>query len=834
MERLVVGKTSLSHFRHFSGRQMSKAPIMLHHLGKDYVNLSRLLIFSRSIYSQTGCTYSQARRMRREYNAVMRLIYINGLLSAPKICSSQICMYSTDTDRKEDKQEKEDGNKESTNEKDNGGGKNKMEFDQLEMILGGSFMLLVCFGVANFVMMPSANEMLPRHISFEEFQANYLMNGLVKDVTVFRSRQSGEVPVVSLHPEHSPPIGVRPKPSFVIVDSLHAGDFEQKLVLFERSHNVPAHESIPVRKINSFTFLENRSSYNIMLFEPFFVAIIFALTFVMKRRYRLMMKPPKMDKMNKDVPLKDDKDLFDDFNAIKTNLKQRKNKDPDRDPHFFEDFLEGDKFQRGDRTLKQKVTFKDVAGLHEPKVEIMEFVEYIKNPGRFVKLGARTPHGALLLGPPGCGKTLLAKALATECGVPFYSTCGSDFTDMIVGVGARRVRQLFKKARRTAPCIIYIDEIDAVGAKRSEGSNINESSAQQDHERTLNQLLAEMDGMQTRDGVIVLASTNRSDILDKALLRPGRFDRHIMIPLPTMSEREEHFELYLKQLSLKHPPSTYSKRLAQLTPGMSGADIANICNEAAIHAARDQKKFVTGEDLDYAIERVIAGPAKKTGMLSPTERKRVAYHESGHALLGWLLQHTVALLKVTIVPRTSSALGFAQYIPKETSLYSREEFFDMMCMGLGGRAAESIIFNQISTGAQNDLEQATKVAYALIKTYGMSQSVGLISFPLEEQYGIKPYSKKLQNVLDLEARQLLAEAYKHAEDVLRENIDKLHKLAALLLEKETINSKDVENLIGPPPFGEKTFIDPNELFDEVDNTSVNLQGQEKSEPALKE
>lgn len=446
----------------------------------------------------------------------------------------------------------------------------------------------------------------------------------------------------------------------------------------------------------------------------------------------------------------------------------------------------------------QGISFKDVAGLHEAKVEIMEFVDYIRRPERFKDLGGKAPKGALLLGPPGCGKTLLAKALANEAKVPFLAMAGSEFVEMLGGLGAARVRDLFKEAREKAPCIIYIDEIDAIGRKRS-GDNWDQNA---EEEHTLNQLLVEMDGMSTTSGVIMLASTNRADVLDKALLRPGRFDRHIMIDYPTLSERKEMFNMYLRQLKLAKIPETYVDHLAQLTPGMTGADIANVCNEAALHAARLKKSFVDAEDFDYSVERVIAGVAKKSSVLSAHEKKVIAYHEAGHALVGWLLEYTDPLLRVSIVPRTSHALGFAQYLPSDKKLHSKEELFERICMALGGRVAESLTFNRVTSGAQDDLKQVTKIAYALIREYGMNDVVGQVSFPPEgnDMFAVRPYSKYLARIIDEESRRLVAKAYKATEKLLQENQEKLRMIAEGLLEKEVLTYKDMEQLIGPPTY----------------------------------
>ncbi|KAF5915101.1 hypothetical protein HPG69_013371 [Diceros bicornis minor] len=460
------------------------------------------------------------------------------------------------------------------------------------------------------------------------------------------------------------------------------------------------------------------------------------------------------------------------------------------------------------------VSFKDVAGMHEAKLEVKEFVDYLKSPERFLQLGAKVPKGALLLGPPGCGKTLLAKAVATEAQVPFLAMAGPEFVEVIGGLGAARVRSLFKEARARAPCIVYIDEIDAVGKKRSTTMS---GFSNTEEEQTLNQLLVEMDGMGTTDHVIVLASTNRGDILDNALLRPGRLDRHVFIDLPTLQERQEIFEQHLKSLKLTQASSFYSQRLAELTPGFSGADIANICNEAALHAAREGHTAVHTFNFEYAVERVIAGTAKKSKILSKEEQKVVAFHESGHALVGWLLEHTEAVMKVSIAPRTNAALGFAQMLPRDQHLFTKEQLFERMCMALGGRASESISFNKVTSGAQDDLRKVTRIAYSMVKQFGMAPSIGPVSFP-EAQEGLmgigrRPFSQGFQQMMDHEAKLLVAKAYRHTEKVLQDNLDKLQALANALLEKEVINYEDIEALIGPPPHGPKKMIAPQRWSD---------------------
>ncbi|XP_004471976.1 mitochondrial inner membrane m-AAA protease component paraplegin isoform X2 [Dasypus novemcinctus] len=460
------------------------------------------------------------------------------------------------------------------------------------------------------------------------------------------------------------------------------------------------------------------------------------------------------------------------------------------------------------------VSFKDVAGMHEAKLEVREFVDYLKSPERFLQLGARVPKGALLLGPPGCGKTLLAKAVATEAQVPFLAMAGSEFVEVIGGLGAARVRSLFREARSRAPCIVYIDEIDAVGKQRSSTTSGFSST---EEEQTLNQLLVEMDGMGTSDHVIVLASTNRADILDGALVRPGRLDRHVFIDLPTLQERREIFEQHLQSLKLTQASGFYSQRLAELTPGFSGADIANICNEAALHAAREGHKSVHTLDFEYAVERVLAGTAKKSKILSKAEQRVVAFHESGHALVGWLLEHTEAVMKVSIAPRTNAALGFAQMLPRDQHLFTQEQLFERMCMALGGRASEALSFNKVTSGAQDDLRKVTRVAYSMVRQFGMAPSVGPVSFPEAQAssagVGRRPFSQGLQQLMDQEAKLLVARAYRRTEQVLRDNLDKLQALADALLEKEVISYEDIEALIGPPPHGPKKMISPQTWVD---------------------
>ncbi|KAK3165936.1 hypothetical protein QOZ80_1AG0039530 [Eleusine coracana subsp. coracana] len=451
-----------------------------------------------------------------------------------------------------------------------------------------------------------------------------------------------------------------------------------------------------------------------------------------------------------------------------------------------------------DKDSKNKVFFKDVAGCDEAKQEIMEFVHFLKNPKKYEELGAKIPKGALLVGPPGTGKTLLAKAAAGESGVPFLSISGSDFMEMFVGVGPSRVRSLFQEARQCAPSIVFIDEIDAIGRARGRGG----LGGHDERESTLNQLLVEMDGFGTTSGVVVLAGTNRPDILDKALLRPGRFDRQISIDKPDIKGRDQIFRIYLEKLKLDKEPSFYSQRLAALTPGFAGADIANVCNEAALIAARSEQTQITIQHFEAAIDRVIGGLEKKNKVISKLERRTVAYHESGHAVAGWFLEHAEPLLKVTIIPRGTAALGFAQYVPNDNLLMTKEQFFDMTCMTLGGRAAEEVLIGKISTGAQNDLEKVTKMTYAQVAVYGFSEKVGLLSFP-QRGDGFEmstPYSSQTASIIDNEVREWVAKAYEKTVDLIKTHKEQVAQIAELLLEKEVLHQDDLVQVLGERPF----------------------------------
>jgi cell division protease FtsH len=461
------------------------------------------------------------------------------------------------------------------------------------------------------------------------------------------------------------------------------------------------------------------------------------------------------------------------------------------------------KAQLFDKGTRVNINFGDVAGLDEAKVEVMEIVDFLKNPKKYTALGGKIPKGALLIGPPGTGKTLLAKAVAGEAQVPFFSLSGSDFVEMFVGVGASRVRDLFKQAREKAPCIIFIDEIDAIG--RARGKNMMMSN--DERENTLNQLLVEMDGFGTDLGIIILAATNRPDVLDNALLRPGRFDRQISIDRPDLVGREAIFKVHLVPIKVSQTLDIH--KLAEQTPGFAGADIANVCNEAALIAARKGKNAVDMSDFQDAIDRVIGGLEKKNKIILPEEKEIIAYHEAGHAICGWYLEHAYPLLKVTIVPRGTAALGYAQYTPKEQYLYNTDQLFDQICMTLGGRASESIFFDKISTGASNDLQQITKVAYSMVTVYGMNEKIGNVSFydPQQENTFTKPFSEETGKMIDEEVRKIIDTAYERTKNLLIQRKKEVEILARELLKKEVLFKSDVEQLIGKRPYEEKKSLD---------------------------
>ncbi len=481
------------------------------------------------------------------------------------------------------------------------------------------------------------------------------------------------------------------------------------------------------------------------------------------------------------------------------------------------------KAQLFDKESTSKIDFKDVAGLEEAKVEVMEIVDFLKNPKKYTNLGGKIPKGALLVGPPGTGKTLLAKAVAGEANVPFFSMSGSDFVEMFVGVGASRVRDLFKQAKEKAPCIIFIDEIDAIGRARGKNANFGGND---ERENTLNQLLTEMDGFGSNQGVIILAATNRADILDRALLRAGRFDRQIHVELPDSKERLEIFKVHLRPLKLEEGLDITF--LAKQTPGFSGADIANVCNESALIAARKNKESVQKQDFLDAIDRIIGGLEKKNKIMSMDEKKTIAYHEAGHATVSWLLEHANPLLKVSIIPRGRS-LGAAWYLPEERQITTTEQLLDEMCSALGGRASEEVTFNKISTGALNDLEKVTKQAYAMIAYFGMGKVTGNLSYydssgQSEFSFG-KPYSEKTAESIDKEVKEMIDKSYQISKNILIENKDGLTKLAELLLEREVIFAEDLETIFGP----RKSISREEEINKEMLQAQQNQNGKKEEQ-----
>lgn len=738
----------------------------------DLVNFCRS--FSALHVLTSKSKHPQLRRLNAEYKAVCALLKRSNLPAINSLLSHNIRgFHSTSTNNseqnKQDDQKKDDKDKKKKNE----------EMSSL-MMKAAFWMITTCFLIImSSLIVPGGdgghNEMM-RYVSWNEFVYSMLSKGEVEELIV---RPDLEVVTIILHEGAI----IKGKRANHRVFHMNVGDiqrFEEKLRDTEK--NLGVKEGVRV------LYDRNGSVAGKVITTLLIAAIVLSFLYSTKS-------------LRSNIS-------FGGFNQL------------GRAKFTLVDSMRGP---------GKGVKFEDVAGLKEAKIEVMEFVDYLKRPEHYKSLGAKVPKGALLLGPPGCGKTLLAKAVATEANVPFLSMNGSEFIEMIGGLGAARVRDLFKEALSRAPCIIYIDEMDAVGRARSSGTS-SFGPGGGEGEQTLNQLLVEMDGMKSREGVVVLASTNRADVLDKALLRPGRFDRHILIDLPTLSEREEIFNRHLKSIVIEDLPDFYVKRLAYLTPGFSGADIANVCNEAALHAARHKQTLVRHTDLEYAVERVVGGTEKRSHAMSPSEKRVVAYHEAGHALAGWLLEHTDALLKVTIVPRTNMALGFAQYTSSDQKLYNKEELFDRMCMALGGRAAEAITFNSITSGAQNDLEKVTKIAYAQVQTYGMSDAVGPLSFPDVKRYGKSPFSKTLKNLIDLEARKLIGKAYYRTEKLLKDNNDKLILLAEELLKKETLNFQEVKSILGPTPFPRKKFIDPVEFESNLKNLEAATKADSDNTP----
>ncbi|MCO5584142.1 hypothetical protein L7F22_038065 [Adiantum nelumboides] len=599
-----------------------------------------------------------------------------------------------------------------------------------------------------------------QEISFQEFKNKCLEPGSVKRIVVVNKNVAN----VYLNEQSSPGAGSpasvpsdRPQYSFHIgsVDS-----FERKLEEAQEALGVDPHNYVPVLYVKELSWLQE-----LLRFAPT-IAIIAGYLYLSRRLQG------GFGMGQGGGGLGGARGLFSIGKAQVTKLN---------------------------KNSKDKVFFKDVAGCDEAKQEIMEFVHFLKSPKKYKELGAKIPRGALLVGPPGTGKTLLAKATAGEAGVPFLSISGSDFMEMFVGIGPSRVRDLFAQARQCSPSIIFIDEIDAIGRARGRGGF---AGANDERESTLNQLLVELDGFGTSAGVVVLAGTNRPDILDKALLRPGRFDRQISIDIPDIKGREQIFRVYLQKLKLDKVATYYSERLAALTPGFAGADIANACNEAALFAARHEQTQICMKHFEAAIDRIIGGLEKKNKVISKEERRTVAYHEAGHAVVSWFLEHADPLLKVTIIPRGTAALGFAQYVTNENLLLTKEQLLDMTCMMLGGRASEEVLVGRISTGAQNDLEKVTKMTYQQVAVYGFSEKVGLLSFPQRDGSfaWTKPYSDATAEVIDLEVRQWVTKAYERTLELVRKHRDGIEQLAQELLKREVLHQDDLKIILGERPF----------------------------------
>ncbi|XP_078446836.1 ATP-dependent zinc metalloprotease FTSH 8, mitochondrial-like [Wolffia australiana] len=738
----------------------------------------RLADSSRAVQSKDGLGllrgYLTAAGSRGAFIPRSRVLEWNSLLANPRFWR----FFSSDSDNKknyenyypkdrkeiprEREEEKSDSKEESTT--DNQGNFQETFVKQLQNYITP----LILFALLFSSFSSSSDQ---KEISFQEFKNKLLEAGLVDRIVVSNrsvakvyvrstpkvNGQSSDDSDIQMPQRADPPSAGRYKYYFNIgsVES-----FEQKLEEAQDSLGTDPHDHIPVTFVSEVLWFQE-----LLKFAP--TALLLGLIYVVGRRMQ-----GGLGIGGGGGGRGGPRGIFNIGKAQVTRM---------------------------DKNSKNKVFFKDVAGCEEAKQEIMEFVHFLRNPKKYEDLGAKIPKGALLVGPPGTGKTLLAKATAGESGVPFLSISGSDFMEMFVGVGPARVRSLFQEARGCAPSIIFIDEIDAIGRARGRGGF---SGSNDERESTLNQLLVEMDGFGTTAGVVVLAGTNRPDILDKALLRPGRFDRQISIDKPDIKGRDQIFRIYLKKLKLDNEPGFFSERLAALTPGFAGADIANVCNEAALIAARREQSRITMEHFEAAIDRVIGGLEKKNKVISKLERRTVAYHESGHAVAGWFLEHAEPLLKVTIVPRGTAALGFAQYVPNENLLMTKEQLFDMTCMTLGGRASEEVMLGKISTGAQNDLEKVTRMTYAQVAVYGFSDKVGLLSFPQRED-GLemsKPYSNKTGALIDGEVREWVAKAYQRTVELIREHRDHVAQIAELLLEKEVLHQEDLIRVLGQRPF----------------------------------
>ncbi len=621
------------------------------------------------------------------------------------------------------------------------------------------------------------NMSFSKSISISQFETELLDRNLVDSINIISNRKTVEVflnkdSVTSINtsrPKDEKIATKGPQYTFKIGD---IQNFENSIRAYEEKRNIEAENELPQQFV-AVNYSEADDFFGNMMQIVFFMAIMVGLWLILMRR------------------------MGNGGGAGGSGIFS----------------IGKSKAQLFDKGKKVNVTFSDVAGLDEAKVEVMEIVDFLKQPKKYTALGGKIPKGALLIGPPGTGKTLLAKAVAGEAQVPFFSLSGSDFVEMFVGVGASRVRDLFKQAREKAPCIIFIDEIDAIG--RARGKNAMMSN--DERENTLNQLLVEMDGFAGDAGIILLAATNRPDVLDTALLRPGRFDRQISIDIPDLKGRAQIFKVHLK--NIKTVKDINIEKLASQTPGFAGADIANVCNEAALIAARNGKSEVEMSDFNDAIDRVIGGLEKKSKIISPEEKKVIAYHEAGHAVAGWYLEYAHPLVKVTIIPRGVAALGYAQYLPKEKYLTVQEELMDDMCMALGGRVAEEIFFDRVSTGALSDLQQVTKTAYAMVTVYGMSDKIGNISFydPQNDGNFQKPYSEETGKLIDIEVRTIVEESLERTRALLRKHRKQVEIIAEELLRTEVLYREDLERLIGPRPYTDKIEIDPVDTIDVVED-----------------
>ncbi|KAI0660384.1 ATP-dependent metallopeptidase Hfl [Cubamyces menziesii] len=652
--------------------------------------------------------------------------------------------------------QKEQGQKEPKQEKPNDR-RNKQE-NQNNNSFNPNQLALLATTAAIFFALSSSSYPSSREITWQEFRTAFLDKGLVDSLTVV-NRTKVRVKL------HSNATGTMYPTSpngggeyFFSIGSVEA--FERKLDEAQNELGIPSHERIPVY------YHEEVSTFNYLLsFGP---TLLFA--------------------------------------GIMIWLSRRAGGAGGGGGGIFS--VGKSKARMFNNETDVRVRFADIAGMDEAKVEIMEFVSFLKDPSKYERLGAKIPRGAILSGPPGTGKTLLAKATAGEAGVPFYSVSGSEFVELFVGVGSSRVRDLFAMAKKNAPSIIFIDEIDAIGKARGKGKGFGGND---EREQTLNQLLVEMDGFGTQEHVVVLAGTNRPDVLDPALMRPGRFDRHIAIDRPDVVGRKGIFLVHLKPLRLSPTlpdRERFAEKLAVLTPGFSGADVANVCNEAALHAARVGHDAVTEDDFEAAIERVIVGLERKSRLLSPEEKKTVAYHEAGHAICGWFLEHADPLLKVSIIPRGVGALGYAKYLPPDRYLLSTPQMLDRICMTLGGRVSEEIFFGHenVTTGAQDDLQKITKIAFEAVANYGMNDVVGPVSYGganATQESLVKPFSEKTAEMLDEEVRKMIIQAHQRTTELLTKHKDDVEKVAKLLLEKEVITREDMIALLGPRPFANR-------------------------------